>query len=264
MWRPKLRPFNRQPEHVLRLGQTYAQLWQADGQGWTLLDSRSSHQLAHDQHQPLVELATSLTQTLPDRARIQVLADSKWMPLSMLLTGKPPLSGEQVDTLARHRFSQVFGDQTASWRIQTTYVAGDEQALAFGCPAGLEAGLRQNLKKRLCGLAPTLSWAWDYWRSTAGHHGAWLALAEHDRSILVWLSKGKAAALQPAGPVPKNPNQFLRAMRTEALRCGVPIEARMVYGASFETMLDMAVSSTSDVASAELQWHTFEAGKAVA
>jgi len=256
VWHPELWPFTQRASHLLRMGQAFIQLWQADGRHWRLLDSRSAHHLDHNQYQPLVELVASLTRTLPEKNRLQVLADSKWMPISLLPTGKHPLSGDQLSTLARHRFLQIFGDEVNGWAIQTTYVAGDEQTMAFACPTSLESGLRECLKQQLNGLAPTLSWAWNHaWRSVARRHSACLALAEHDRSIFVWLSSGQTLAMQPAGPRAQNPGQLLKAVQIEALRCGVANDANAIYGASFESMPVMTTGPGSD----GLQWMIFEA-----
>ncbi len=253
MWLPDMW---RSPPYLLRLGQAFIQLWQFNGRDWAQIESQAVHHLAHDQYTELSELLPGITQALPEGARVQVLADSKWMPVSMILTGSKPLSRAQIDVLAKHRFSQIFGEHAKVWNIQSSYVAGDAQTMAFACPSGLLTGLRQGIeaqqpgghvRHRLVGLAPTLSWTWEkIWRSGAGQAGTWLVLAEQDRSILVWAPKGQALGLQPAGPTLQSPAHLDKVLRTEALRFGVFEESTSVAGFSFEAMPEMATRPSSD------------------
>ncbi|MBC7701778.1 hypothetical protein [Aquabacterium sp.] len=271
MWRPEvwsLRQFKQQltgqSPYLLRLGQAFMQLWRFNGHGWVQIGCLPVHHLGHDQYQAIADLLPGLTQALPLGASVQVLADSKWMPVSLLNTGKAPLSRNQVDVLAKHRFAQIFGESANHWTIQTSYVAGDAQAMAFGCPAGLQACLRQSLEAQqpngrgkycFTGLAPTLSWAWnEAWRAHVGQAGSWLVLAEHDRSILVWASKGQASALQPAGPILLNPAQVNQLLKTESLRCGVVEETCAVLGTSFEDLPSMKPPHMPE----GFQWRVFE------
>ena len=261
MWHPDKWPLRRSPTYLLRLGQAFVQLWRANGRGWEQIDSQAVHHLAHDQYQALADLLPSITQELPQGAQVQVLADSKWMPVSLLLTGSKPLSKGQLDVLAKHRFAQIFGEQANGWSIRTTYVAGDAKAMAFACPIGLLTSLRHGIeaeqtdrpgKHRLNGLAPTLSWAWDQvgqsgaGKAGAGKAGTWFVLAEQDRSILVCASKGQIQGLQPAGPTLQNPSHLDKVLSTEALRCGLLDEQYSVRGASFEPMPEMMPESPSD------------------
>lgn len=256
MWRPDVWPWSRPDPYLLRLGQAHVQLWQAQGKGWAAIGSLPSHHLAHDQHEALAALLLEAIQALPPGAKVQVVVDSKWMPVSLLLTGTRPLSRDQVQALARHRFVQTFGELASTWATQTDYVAGDLHALAFACPVGLQALLRRTLEDRLDGLQPTLSWAWR--RAWAGHKGrgdAWLVLAEHDRSVLLKVSQGKACALQPAAPMVRSPSQVVEVLRTEAWRCGVVDDTLVVRGASFEP----SPAWTSVPATDEFHWQVFGA-----
>lgn len=260
MWLPEVWPFARQPCFVLRLGQAFIQLWKIDGRRWELIDSQEASHLAYNQHHAIADLLNSISRVLPIGAKLQVLADSKWMPVSLLQTGKPPLSSFQVAALARHRFTQIFGEQANGWNTQATYVAGDLQALAFACPTGLELALNQGLKTeqgktRFAGLAPTLSWTWDrHWRSSMSRASKWLILAEHDRSLWVLASKGQLKALQPAGPVIVNAQQITKSLQVEALRCGVADEIQEIHGASFEAMPAMTTLPLPN----GFQWQAFE------
>lgn len=247
MWRPDMWPFATRSPYLLRLGQAFIQLWQGQSGAWVQIASQPSHHIAHDQQQAMSDVIRETVQTLPVGAKLQVLADSKWMPVSLILTGQRPLSAEQMQTLARHRFAQVFGEHASHWAIQTDYVGGDTHALAFACPAGLLSTLREGLQTKQFGLEPTLSWAWQKgWPGHARRSGTWLVLAEHDRSVMVWASQGKARALQAAGPVFTSPAQAAKVMQTEALRCGVVEEVHSVSGVSFEALTSLMGNHASD------------------
>lgn len=261
MWHPEVWPYAYRPSYVLRLGQAFIQLWQLNGLRWKLVNSQEAGHLVYNQHQAIADLLPSISQTLPNGARVQVLADSKWMPVSLLQTGKRPLSKDQVTALARHRFTQIFGEQASGWNTQTTYVAGDVQALAFACHPDLEAALHQGLqtergKNHFAGLAPTLSWTWDrLWRSSTSRARKWLVLTEHDRSLWVLAFRGQVKELRPAGPVLVSAQQIAKVLQTEALRCGVMDETKEIHGASFEAMPTM----TAEPLPNGYQWHAFEA-----
>ncbi|MDO9236957.1 MAG: hypothetical protein Q7U28_13120 [Aquabacterium sp.] len=248
MWRPDvlsvLWPFGR-AGYLVRLGQASVQLWQGHGRAWQQLGSLPCQHLAFDQAPALGELLTTLLKDLPSGARVQVLADSKWMPVNFNLMGAKPLASQQVQALAKHRFAQVFGEQAHDWDIQTTYVSGDPHALAFACPSALQASLKQAIGA-MSGLQPTFSWVWNQcWQSHVGSGDAWVLLEEQDRSLMALISGGKPIALQAAAPIFTNPLQLNQSLQTEALRCGVLTQTKLVHGVSFEAKAAMTAQSAT-------------------
>jgi hypothetical protein len=247
VWRLDWLPFLRSPRFFLRLGAAQFQLWMRMDSRLELMASHDSQHIAHNRYAAVTDLLMHMRQDLPAGARVHVLGDSKWMPLSLLLTGRQPLASAQVRALARHRFSDVFGESAQAWDVQVDYVGGDTRALAFANPIGLMAAVRQGLgidapgdfnKLRLVGMQPTCSWAWhqgDVRKS--GSANSWLVFAEHDRSIMARLSKGRIAALQASGPIVSNPGALSAVLRTEALRCGVVDEEHDALSVSFEPNL---------------------------
>lgn len=269
MWRPKQGsspwrdwlPPVRASRYVLRLGQAQLQLWQVAGRRLTLQASRSAVHIGHNQFQVIANEVAMLAQSLPTGTSVQLLVDSKWMPLSLLATGRAPLSGAQIHALATHRFVQTYGEQAQGWLVQTNYVSGDEQTLAFACAAQLLSGVRQGLgldlanpsgRSRLQSVQPTFCWAWNQVRGHEAREDGWLVMAEHDRSIMARVTKGRVLALQPAGPVLHTPAQLASALPVQAMRCGLVEEGpQLALGISLEPHADkmqqMAVSGA--------RWH---------
>lgn len=233
---------------LLRLGQAQCQLWQAHGHGSNLtlrlLASRAIAHIAHDQYAQLAQEVRQLLQALPTDsavAHLQVLADSKWLPLTLPQTGRAPLSAAQVQALAQHRFKEVFGEQVSGWTVESNYVSGDTHTLAFACPTALMSSLRQTLTSdapgehliRLESLQPTFAWIWNH-APTLGSTPCWLVLAEQDRSIMAWVHKGHIKALQAAGPVMSNATDLARHLPIQALRCGVADQPARAWGLALE------------------------------
>jgi hypothetical protein len=197
---------------------------------------------------------------------VQVLLDSKWMPLSLLNTGRAPLTGAQVQVLATHRFAQVFGEPAHHWEIQTSYVSGDVQTLAFACAKPLLSGLHHGLgldgpnatgRTRLLSVQPTFCWVWNHVRRLeANRDDSWLVLAEHDRSIMTRVSKGHLLALHAAGPIVRNAGQLASAIQIQALRCGLVEEMpQKALGVSLESDDDMM----KELAASGVRWHVIGA-----
>lgn len=248
MWRPDWLDLT-SPKYVVRLGQAQVQLWKAHGQRWSLLGSKAANHIAYAQHQAVAAVVADLTSSLPPGSNVHVVADSRWMPLTLMFTGRRPLSQAQALALAKHRFVDVFGEQAQAWNVQANYVSGDEHALAFACPSGLMASVRQGLgldvddpvktgKKNLRSIVPTFSWIWNQ-TAPRGRGSAWFVVAEQDRSLMAWIQKGRLRAMQTAGPVISSPAHLSALLKTEALRCGVVEESVATLGASLEMHPDM-------------------------
>lgn len=283
-WLPK--GLKRSEHLVLRLGQAQCQLWQSHGHGQSLtlrlLANRAVNHIAHDQHAQLAqEVRQLLQEALPaDSAafRLQVLADSKWLPLTLLQTGRAPLSASQVQALAQHRFKEVFGDQALHWTIESNYVSGDTHTLAFACPAALLTNLRQALTSdalgsptsstaagpltssserlvRLESLQPTFAWIWNH-APRLGSDPCYLVLAEHDRSVMAWIHKGRIKALQAAAPFMHCATDLAEHLPIQALRCGVTDQTTRAWGVALEgaSQLTEVAPSNPDV-----RWRSFAA-----
>lgn len=264
-WRGRLFPA-RASRYVLRLGQAQFQLWQAVGRHLTLLTHRPAEHIGYNQFQAITDELDALTQTLPMGSGVQLLVDSKWMPLSLLSTGRAPLSSAQIQALAAHRFAQAYGEQAQGWRIQTNYVSGDEQTLAFACAAQLLSSVRQGLgldapgssrQLRLQSMQPTFCWVWNRVRGHETIKDGWIALSEHDRSVMAFITKGRVSALQPAGPILSTPAQLAAALPTQALRCGLIEEgSQQALGISLEPYVD----KMQELVVSGARWHAIGIG----
>lgn len=260
-WRDWLLPA-RTSRYVLRLGQAQFQLWQVAGRRLILQASRSVEHIGYNQFQAIANEVIMLAQALPAGSGVQLLIDSKWMPLSLLTTGRAPLSNAQVQALALHRFGQTYGEDARGWQVQTNYVKGDAHALAFACSAQLLSSLRQALgldmpspsrRTRLTGMQPTFGWAWDQVQGREARSGDdWLMFAEQDRSIMARIAKGRVLALQPAGPILRTPAQLASALPSQARRCGLIEEGPyQALGVSLEPYPNRLLDTTV----AEVRWH---------
>jgi hypothetical protein len=239
----------------MRLGQTQYQLWHVHGQCLELLASSPSEHIAFNQHQAIAEEVAKLGVDLPTGATVQLLVDSKWMPLSLLATGRSPLSGAQIQALARHRFVAMFGEHAQSWNAQTNYVSGDTHTLAFACPDALLASVRQS-QIPIEGIQPTFCWAWNQaWRRQARKTDQWFVLAEHDRSVMARITNGRLVALQSAGPVLTSPTELAAALPVYALRCGLVETEHAALGISLEPRPDMTLVSPVQ----GIRWHAMSA-----
>ena len=251
MWRPDWLPFFRPSPCVLRLGQAHFQLWQVNGRRLELLASRPSTHIRYNDYQAIADELAALGKDLPGATSVQFLADSKWMPLSLIATGHAPLSGVQIQGLAKHRFVDVFGEQAQTWSVQTNYVSGDTQTLAFACPDGLLTAVRQG-QLQIQSMQPTLCWAWNQvWRHEAAKTDKWLVLAEHDRSVMARIANGRLIGLQPAGPLLTSTAQLAAALPTHALRCSLDETDHTALGVSLEPRPDMTQVSPT----AGIRWH---------
>lgn len=256
-WRDWLLPV-RTSRYALRLGQAQLQLWQMAGRHLILQSSRSVAHVGYNQYQALADEVSTLAQALPAGSGVQLLIDSKWMPLRLLTTGLAPLSNAQVQALALHRFAQTYGDEARGWQVQTNYVKGDAHALAFACSTQLLSSLRQVLRldmpspsrrTRLTGMQPTFGWAWDQVRGReARSSDDWLMFAEQDRSIMARIAKGRVLALQPAGPILRTPAQLAAVLPSQARRCGLTEEGPCrALGVSLEPHPDDMLDTVADV-----------------
>jgi hypothetical protein len=254
-----------QPRHVLvRLGQRQFQAWLTQGRvpRLSLLASAPSEHIGASDHTQVTETLATLRPALPAGARVTVLADSKWMPLSLLNTGAAPLSMDQVQALARHRFSELFGEPARTWQLRCDYLSGQRHTLAFACPPELLHAIQQGITDastpsvKLSGLQPTLEWAWNHvWRLHASRQDNWLLLAEHDRSVLAHVAKGAIRGLHAAAPVYDSPAQIASGLPVQALHCGIATEHVCVLGVSIESRPDMTMVSPAE----GVRWHAAEA-----
>jgi hypothetical protein len=260
VWRPDWLPFLRSSPCVLRLGQAHFQLWRVNGLRLELLASRPSGHIRYNDYQAIANELAMLSNGLPAGASVQLLADSKWMPLSLLVTGRAPLSGAQVQALAKHRLVDVFGEQAQTWGVQTNYVGGDMQALAFACPDGLLASVQQS-PLQIQSMQPTFCWAWNQvWCHEGTKADKWLVFAEHDRTVMARMANGRLLAFQPAGPLVTSPAQLATALPIHALRCGLDETDHTALGISLEPRADMTqVSPTAGV-----RWHAVGTTEALA
>lgn len=270
MWRPDWLTHLVRPQHVfVRLGQSQFQAWQASGgpSRLALLASTPSTHIGWADHTALSQALATLRQAIPSDARITVLTDSKWMPVSLLHTGRAPLSIAQVQALAQHRFAEVFGEPSRAWPVRCSYLSGQRHTLAFACPLELQQAIQQGLgillsaaepatalkrHPQLMGLQPTLEWAWNHaWRAHATRADNWLLLAEHDRSILAYVVKNEIQALHAGAPLWHSPSEVAAGLPVHALRCGIGPGDISVLGISLEARPDMSMVSPAQ----GVHWH---------
>lgn len=271
MWRPSVSIlWRRSASLVLRLGHSHIQLWQSDikGQGkFELLKSISLETLHFEGNGALSRLIGGLKEAIPNEAKITVVADSKWVPVMLLNTGKEPLSSDQVRALAQHRFSELYGHGASHWTYLTNYLSGDQHCLAFGCPLDLgpaiQAGLdceetiKQSVdasrtKVKLISLQPTFLWSWGVLQRKGIARDRCFVLMEDDRALIAFYEKGKITAFHPAGPQ-RSVSSLSSELPTVLLRAGMVDSPHSTMVATFEKLLDSETSASD----ATTTWHSF-------
>lgn len=247
MWRPDWFGLARAEELILRLGQGCFQLWKENGPGLALINSVPTADIAHDQHSKIGEALNALLGQVPPDATFQVLVDSKWMPVALLDIGQRPLSQERVQLFARHRFTELYGDQAKDWRIQFSYTPGDRYALAVACADALMAAITHALSKadvassrRITSVQSTLVWALnDHLDAAKGDEPLCLMLTEHDRTVLAFVIDKQLRGLHPCAPVIGGSASIRAMLHSSSLRCALVVGDCSVRIVSLEQPADM-------------------------
>lgn len=252
---------------VLRLGRHDCQLWLRQGRQMQLLATQELQSSApNTPYEPLRLAIQHLAPYVPDQARVQVIADSHWLPALLLDTGRAPLTETQVDALAMHRFTEARGEATRSWQFMSAYRAGERKALAFGCPPQLRQAVSESLAEHLApaafaGLQPTLNWAMSTaYAKPSGQAERCTVLSEQDRSLMVFSRGQSLLGFHSAAPVVGEPQHLMRDTQLLSWRCGVPAKDWHFHVLSFDApprkqsnMLPIPQLTWTSLASTEVQ-----------
>lgn len=259
MWRPDMWLKIKAPkaQHVVHLGQRAVTLFTREASGrCSLIDAVDCSAVGLSQCDALAPMLARLQAAAAPGAALTFLCDSKWLPVTLLNTGARPLSDDQVLGLAKHRFEGLYGARAAQWTFDTDYRAGWTHALSFGLPHELLAVLTSSRASKDPSpllVQPTLAWAWNHlWRKASLSRRAWLALNEQDRSVLMFVERGRVRYLEPASHRLSTPDQVRQEVRIAANRFGITDELTMVWG------FDLDIDSHGRMASQEpwLTWHS--------
>ena len=237
-------PFERQAD-VVRVGRNRVEYWASSARGLVLQGEQA---IAGAECMQAAALAVSLgllIQTVRGAAglhqsatRIDMIVESAWMPIMLIETGHSLWSPKPIESLLRHRFSQLYNDRddpVAAWHLQLDYRPGDLQGMGYGIApstrqAAIDAAAAAGL--RLASLQPAFSWGRQRLRRQRGRvvggaarRSVWWLWIEQDRSLVCHFDdRGRLHSLNAGAAVPKDAAQCLRLIDIEALRQGLPAE----------------------------------------
>lgn len=246
---------------TLRLGRHSCQLWLRQGRQlqWLAKQDLQPAGESNTPYEPMGLAIQHLAQYVPKQARVQVIADSHWLPILLLDTGRSPLTGEQVHALAMHRFTEARGETARSWQFMSNYLAGEPKALAFGCPTQLRQAVAAGFSEHLgpsafSGLQPTLNWAMQATNAEPGGQAACCTvLHEQDRSLLVFSKAHNLLGFHPSALLSMDPQQLVNEAKLLAWRCGVPARDWTFQVLSFD---EQPRAKSSVMTTTPLNWTT--------
>lgn len=231
----------RRPVYVLRLGRHTLDLWRDAPGGLQRIASQPAPVEPaawltgiEPKPDPLQTALITLLQTCPEPARLDVIVESAWMPVSLLATGSKLWSAQQIQTLARHRLTTVYGPAVQGWTVQSSYLTGDAQALVFGLPDALRRLLdhvatapHTKLHPRLAvrSIQPAVAWGWDRWLVQSRHPSPsknfWWVWPEQDRNLITWFALGTVSGLNPGASSAASTAAVSAQIAFESARLGV-------------------------------------------
>lgn len=230
------------PKMILRIGRQELSLW-SDTHGKLRLIERHATSLNgasglnESDATELLNPLESLLSHCPAPCRLDFIIESAHMPTCLLRTGDKLWSAHQVQAMTTHHLSLTYGDDARQWLTQSTYLAGDPHALAFGLPRDLYQVLRRAADKQsisIHSIQPALTWGWDRLISSACPTWAclpvkaknprtfWWIWPEQDRDLVAYIQNGRIAGFNPAAPSSQgSTEQLKRITAIEAVRLGV-------------------------------------------
>lgn len=208
MW--PLKWFERIRSHklIVRLGANELQLWSSKSGLLFLEKTHSCSEVRFGQWDLLTDSLTELLAEVSPNVLVEVIVDTKWMPMSLLCLGLRPLTRRTIEALTRHRFSDIYGERAKTWRVQVDYLAGEYYGIAFACPheliegINLAVGIRKESRSKLSSIQSTFIWVNNaFIRGRERAERSCIVLREQDRSIFTFLSRGTLIGLHTSGPL---------------------------------------------------------------
>ena len=110
------------------------------------------------------------------------------------------VSGEDEQlALARHRFTQIYGDAAQEWQLRLSHAQGDAPTLASAVDTGLLGAVRQSLaqnKLDLLSIQPYLMAGFNRYASRINKDNVWFAAVEAGKLCLALLKGGQWSHVQ--------------------------------------------------------------------
>lgn len=181
---------------------------------------------------------------IPDRAIVDVVMDSKWMPLCWLPLGRQAIGAEARKAFADQRFTQIFGDVATGWIKQVDFYPGSRGAIAFACANELIHRISSAVKSKpdrrlsLRSIGPTYGWLSQL--ASRFHHDnlSCIVFTEQDRTIYTFQKRGKIVGIHPCGPKISNmsssPDVSAKQM---ARQCALVLDSSDAVGFALERPL---------------------------
>jgi len=133
----------------------------------------------------------------PRGARLTVVLSNAYVRYA-LVPWSASLSGtDEEEAYVRHHFAKVHGDRARAWALR--WDDGGEPRLACAIDAGLLEDLQAACAQggaKLLSVQPALMAAVNRWRRAVPRRGAWLVLAEPERSCVALSVGGEWRAVQ--------------------------------------------------------------------
>lgn len=204
---------------VLRIGRRSVELWRREPAGLA-----RAHAIPLNGRDELGAALRDLFNAQPgDRARLDVVLESAWLPVVLLETGHEVWARDAVDGLLRHRLARVYDerdDAAADWELASDHRPGER----FGVGYGLSPRVRSVVEEActaagwtMASLQPALQWA----RRRSPARSGWWVWLEQDRALVAFLERGRMTALQPAADVPHEPAHLVKTVQIEQRRAGI-------------------------------------------
>jgi hypothetical protein len=232
---------------ALRVGRHAIERWSQTGNSLELVGS----QALPAGHKWDAESLASTLQALyptPSAAEITAVFESVWLPLILVEVGPTLWKPTQIEALLRHRLNLAYGQASipaAGWELRADHVAGERFALGYGLQFPLkqcfvEAGSCLGLK--WAALVPSFSWGLGRLnpsRRWIGRTG-WYCWPEQDRMVLARLAANRVVALHPCASFTHDPEQILRAVEIERIRCGTVVSGEPICAATWGLLREVA------------------------
>lgn len=245
-------PLERQ-RPVIRLGPRSAQVWVRDGLRSAGLEMTNEVSMGAGLKPAAVQAALrdafGIVKARGERSA-HLVVESALLPVMLVVTGRLALRRHQLETLARHRFSELFDDRgrssaaargllgtTAGWSVQVSHRPGDELALTCGLPAALRLLVDEAVNASGAGIAslePAILWGWRALaraRRSAGMSATqptWWVWSEQDRALIGCWRHDLLQALNAGAEPPLGARACVSAVEVEAIRSGLDVPSRAV------------------------------------
>ncbi|TBO30450.1 hypothetical protein EYS42_12255 [Aquabacterium lacunae] len=138
--------------------------------------------------QPTPEMLMSVAAALAPRQRWQVVLDSWWSPVIAFDVEGSGLQVDEVCAMACARWAELHGGASADWIAQTSFRAGQPQAVVHGWQKTLAETLRDVIRGnhgRLISVQPTLLAVWPSIRRVLAADASRVHWQEEDRELIV-------------------------------------------------------------------------------